>query len=125
MAVEWVSTHLSGWENKSVITYAITDINSQQLLGSVGFVEINGSEAELGYWIGEPYWGNGYCTEAVMALVEFALTNFGITKIVAKHLSSNPASGKVMKKIGMRHTNHKYKLDRYGKRAKVELYELP
>ena len=124
MAEEWISSHLSHWKSRTAVIYAVTDINSKRLLGTVSFVGIKDSEAELGYWIGEPYWKKGYCTEATKALVEFAFTNLGIVKIVAKHLSSNPASGRVMEKIGMHHANHAYILDRNGERAKIEVYEL-
>ena len=47
--------------------------------------------AELGYWIGRPYWGRGYATEAAREVVRYAF----------EHLGSNPASGRVMQKIGM------------------------
>lgn len=123
MAEEWISKHSLSWKNRTSITYAITDRVSKKLLGTVAFVKINGSEAELGYWIGEPYWGRGYCTEAAKALVEFAFVHFKIEKIVAEHLSSNPASGKVMEKIGLHHINQAYILNRHGKKAKIEVYE--
>ena len=52
--------------------------------------------AELGYWIGRPYWGHGYATE----VLRYAFEDLGLHRIHAEHLGSNPASGKVMQKSG-------------------------
>lgn len=81
-------------------------------------------EKVLGYWVGESYWKKGYCTEAAKALIEFAFSRLGIVKVTAEHLSSNPASGRVMEKIGMCYVNQIQKLDRNGKKAKIECYAL-
>jgi len=124
MAEEWISTHLSNWRDGKVITYAVIDKESKILIGTVGFVRIEESKAELGYWIGEQYWGKGFCTEAATALIKFAGTKLRITGITAEHLSSNPASGRVMKKLKMLHVDSKYRVDRDGKQAKMEVYEL-
>jgi ribosomal-protein-alanine N-acetyltransferase len=90
-------------ESKARITYAIVKLDANQLLGTMSFVRIDRSEGELGYWIGQPYWGMGYCTEAVRELIRFSFKNLALDKIVTEHLISNPASGKVMEKAGMRH----------------------
>ena len=124
MAEEWISSHHENWMARSRITYAIVKRDSNQLLGTISFVRIDGSEGELGYWIGEPYWGMGYCTEAVRELIRFSFENLGLDKIVAEHLTSNPASGKVMEKAGMRYAMTTQKIDRYGKKASMEVYEI-
>ncbi len=124
MAVEWISNHAVSWKNRTGAIYAVTDKISKKLLGAVSLVAINGAEAELGYWIGEPYWGKGYCTEASKVLVRVAFSDMGIKRLTAEHLSSNPASGKVMIKIGMRHVNQTQKLDRNGHMALINIYEI-
>ena len=55
----------------------------------------------LGYWIGKPYWG-GYATEAAAALLDLAFGPLGLHRVEATHLTRNPASGRVMEKLGMR-----------------------
>ena len=55
----------------------------------------------MGYWIGKPFWGNGYCTEAAKEVVKYGFTALGVTRIQATHFAQNPASGRVMEKIGM------------------------
>ena len=124
MAEEWISTLARKWGNGSEATYAVTDRKSKQLFGAVSLLKIQDSSARLGYWIGESFWGNGYGTEAAKELVGFACSNLGIVKIAAEHLSSNPASGRVMEKIGMCHIGSEHKPDRNGQMAQIKIYEL-
>ena len=73
------------------------------LCGGVGLrIEADHRRAELGYWIGVPYWGNGYATEAARAVMEYGFETFGLHRIFANHFANNPASGRVLRKIGMR-----------------------
>lgn len=124
MAEQWISTHSGNWANKKSAAFAIRLISGHELIGDVSLVEIHEKQAELGYWIGEPYWGKGYCTEAAKALVQYAIREMGIDKIVAEHLSTNPASGRVMEKIGMNHVCSTRKIDRDGNQAAIEIYEI-
>jgi ribosomal-protein-alanine N-acetyltransferase len=55
---------------------------------------------ELGYWIGQPHWKQGYATEAVVQIVDFGFKRLGLHKIHAEHLERNPASGAVLLKAG-------------------------
>jgi ribosomal-protein-alanine N-acetyltransferase len=57
---------------------------------------------ELGYWIGKPYWGRGYATEAAAAVLDFAFGPLALHRVEATHFTRNPASGRVMEKLGMR-----------------------
>jgi [ribosomal protein S5]-alanine N-acetyltransferase len=51
--------------------------------------------------VGEPHWGNGYATEAAIAIVEFAFKDMDYHKVYARHFQSNPSSGRVLEKVGM------------------------
>lgn len=81
--------------------------------------------AELGYWIGHPYWNQGFATEAGLAIVRWAFEVRGLERIFATHLSRNPASGRVMQKIGMTHVGRMrrsvYKNDVF---EDCEVYEI-
>ena len=57
---------------------------------------------ELGYWIGKPYWGVGYATEAASRVVLFAFDELGAEAVVASWFGDNPASGRVLAKLGFR-----------------------
>ena len=123
MAEIWIGSHPEKWNAKTGAVFAITIRELNQLVGTVSLMDIEGVQAEIGYWIGEPYWGNGYCTEAVIALIQFALDKFGIKKFIAEHLESNSASGKVLIKAGMHLVDTVQKIDRFGEKASIKIYE--
>lgn len=78
--------------------YAITLENA--FIGVVSFLYAEGEPPELGYWLGEPYWGRGFCTEAARALLEAAWRT-GLYPIVgARALSANSRSRRVLEKLG-------------------------
>lgn len=57
--------------------------------------------AEIGYWIGEPYWGKGYATEAIRQLIDFAFEELGLLRVYAGVFESNTASMRVLEKAGL------------------------
>ena len=74
------------------------------LLGAIGLrIEREHARADLGYWIGVPYWRRGYCTEAARAIVRYGFTEQGLRRIYAHCFTTNPASGRVLQKLGMTH----------------------
>jgi [ribosomal protein S5]-alanine N-acetyltransferase len=73
-------------------------------VGAVGLrINPEHRHAEIGYWIGRPYWGHGYASEAATVVVGYGFEQLGLNRIFAKHFATNPASGRVMQKIGMRY----------------------
>jgi len=74
------------------------------LVGGVGFGATNGDEPEFGYWIARPYWGQGIATEAGRALLAYARESLRLPRLVAGHFTDNPASGRVLRKLGFRPT---------------------
>ena len=98
-AEEWISGH----EGRDDATFAIERREDGALVGAIGLrMERAHDRAELGYWIGVPYWGHGYATEAARAVVRYGFETEGLNRIFAFHFVSNPASGRVLEKIGMR-----------------------
>lgn len=73
-----------------------------RLIGACGIGDHQG-EAELGYWIARPYWGLGFASEAARAVLGIARA-IGHKRIVAGHFIDNPASGRVLRKLGFTHT---------------------
>lgn len=103
MAEKWISTHSAGFDENTSHTFAITYRIDGKLLGAVGLtVQRSHSRAEIGYWIGKPYWGNRYCTEAARAVIEYGFTVLRLNRIFATFMTRNPASGRVMEKLGMK-----------------------
>ena len=78
------------------------DLNGKAI-GGIGIhlqADVYFKNAELGYWLGEDYWGKGYITKAIQLIIEYAFTNFDIERIFAKPFGSNIASQKVLEKSG-------------------------
>ncbi len=103
MAETWIAKHEPAWEHGELATFAITE-PSEGLVGAIGLVvELAHQRAEVGYWIGLPFWGRGYATEALSALIAFGFTQLSLNRIHAAHFVRNAASGRVMVKAGMRY----------------------
>lgn len=79
-------------------------IISAQPCGLIGFADIEGETAELGYWLSRTSWGHGYATEAAKTIVSFGFQSLGLKKITAGHFFDNPASGRVLEKLGFYYT---------------------
>jgi RimJ/RimL family protein N-acetyltransferase len=70
-----------------------------ELVGSCGLGRRPSGAVELGYWIARAHWGKGYATEASRQLLEIART-LGLARLEASHFVDNPASGRVLEKLG-------------------------
>jgi ribosomal-protein-alanine N-acetyltransferase len=103
-AQEWISTHAYRYAAGEAVVLAVTLRDSGALAGSIEIRRVPAHRrAEMGYWIGRTHWGCGYATEAADALLRWAFAELGLHRVTAAHLTRNPASGKVLLKIGMRH----------------------
>lgn len=78
--------------------FLVTRARDARLVGCVG-LDPRGGAAELGYWIAREHWGQGYATEAGRAVLEIAAM-LGHRRVVASHFLDNPASGRVLEKLG-------------------------
>lgn len=101
-AISWLEKSNRGFADEDHFIFAICLAQSDEFMGGIG-LDINQrfNRAELGFWIGEPFWNNGYVTEAVREVLRFGFETLELNKIYAIHLVKNPASGKVMVKNGM------------------------
>jgi len=102
MAEEWIGKHEQQYKDGETATFAITLKPEGDLMGAIGLM-INSrfKRAELGFWMRKEYWNLGYCTEAGRAVIRFGFQELRLHKIIAHHFSRNPASGRVLKKLGM------------------------
>ena len=118
-AEAWIATHSRGFEQKTGIIFAVETQPDKKLTGTVSLFNISATHAtaELGYWISAENWGKGFCTEAVLRLIQFAREELGITRFTALCFARNPASAKVMEKAGMKRegylVQHIFKNGRY------------
>ncbi|MDH4351518.1 MAG: GNAT family N-acetyltransferase, partial [Gemmatimonadota bacterium] len=85
------------------VVLAVGDRATAVLVGAIGLIlRPEHSRAELGYWIGRPFWGRGYATEAAGAMLRYGFETLGLRRLYACHFARNPASGRVLEKVGMR-----------------------
>jgi len=104
--------------------FLITRARDGALLGCIGLDEKDGS-VELGYWVARPYWRQGIATEAGHAVIDLAKM-IGHTNLTAGHFVDNPASGKVLRKLGFQSTGviaHRHSCGR-GKKSPASEYTL-
>lgn len=110
-------------------SYAVTLSSTGELVGSIALrIDTDSPEAsvaDIGYWIGAPYWGNGYATEAGHAIIDRA-REMGVKTLVLKYFDGNDASRRVSEKLGFawrsREEDVEYPL--IGKRLTVHRTEL-
>ncbi|MBC7187156.1 MAG: GNAT family N-acetyltransferase [Calditrichaeota bacterium] len=126
VAEQWIATHQKEYDEGHALTLAITLKSSGELIGAITAI-IDGSNkvAELGYWVGKPYWNQGYCTEAARAMVDHAFRVLGVNRVQARHMTKNPASGRVMQKIGMQYEGTlRQSLFRWGTFEDAAIYAI-
>jgi RimJ/RimL family protein N-acetyltransferase len=90
-------------ERPTALVFRRTD-GAPELIGGVGIHDTPAGEVELGYWIARHAWGHGYATEAGRAVIAFARETLRLPRLVAGHFIDNPASGRVLRKLGFQPT---------------------
>ena len=125
MAENWIAGHEESFKAGETATFAITLAATGELVGAIGLTLEQGYQAELGYWIGVPYWRKGYCTEAGLAILTFAFGDLKLQRVYARVYKRNPVSAKVLEKLGMSYegTQRQHVL-KWGKPEDVVLFGL-
>ena len=93
---------ISSVANSDPVNIFAIEVNGEAV-GSIGIFpqsDIHEKNAEMGYWLAEPFWGNGIVTRAIGEIVEYGFNTFEITRIFARPFSTNPASQRVLEKAG-------------------------
>jgi RimJ/RimL family protein N-acetyltransferase len=126
MAEEWIGTHQAAFDRGEAVTFAMSFRTDAQLIGAIG-ISIDQSHrlAEMGYWVGKPYWNQGYCTEAAREVLRYAFDVLGLNRVQALHMTRNPASGRVMQKVGMAYEGTlRQALFRWGEFQDAAIYAI-
>lgn len=71
-----------------------------EFIGAVGYTELDTKSAEIGYWIGRPWWGHGFATEAATTVVRHCHETVGYEVLTCCHFQDNPASARIISKLG-------------------------
>lgn len=97
-AKEWIAA-ANGKAGETILVITAGD----EVIGACGF-ELRNGAPEIGYWIGVPFWGSGYATEAARALIDYAFGERSYPALHAGARVSNPASRRVLEKCGFQWT---------------------
>jgi RimJ/RimL family protein N-acetyltransferase len=106
-ASQWIQTLGKEWASGQSTVFAVCvrdteDTRESTLVGAIGIVlDRQSNRGELGYWIGRSYWGQGIATEAGNSMLDFAFGQLCLNKLTAECLTRNPASSRVLEKLGM------------------------
>lgn len=107
VAAEWINSLQKNLSEKNELTFAVTLQYYERLIGSMSLcVDTQHWHGHIGYWIGRPFWGKGYCTEAALTVMKYGFHNLGLNRIFAFYFPFNIASERVLKKLGMVHEGH-------------------
>jgi RimJ/RimL family protein N-acetyltransferase len=99
-AARYVAESQAAWAEGTGYRFAV--LVGDDLVGVCALKEVHDGQAELGYWIGVPFWGRGYATEAARHVTAFAFETLGLARLHAHALARNPSSGRVLEKAGFR-----------------------
>jgi RimJ/RimL family protein N-acetyltransferase len=95
------------------------------VLGACGIAKLDGERPEIGYWLGAPFWGKGYATEAARALIDHAFGDLGYDHLLGGARVSNPASRRVLEKCGFQWTGvGLYRIRAIASSAPVDRFRL-
>lgn len=126
MAEQWIGTHQERYEKGELLSFAIVLRATKALIGAIS-LQINQQHghAEIGYWIGKPFWNHSYCTEAAQAVVQYGFAIVGVNRVYATYMTRNPASGRVIQKIGMTYEGRlKQHIKKWEVFEDVEIYGI-
>ncbi len=126
MAEAWIETHAPRREAGELANFALVEKETEQLVGAMGLViQAEHARAELGYWVGVPFWNRGYATEAARVVLRFGFEELGLNRIYAMHLVRNPASGRVMQKVGMQYEGRlRQHVQKWGTFEDLDVYGI-
>ena len=97
----------------------------EELVGMCGLASTDAGSAELGYWLGVPFWGQGLGTEAVRALIDHAFTDLGCEALAAGARVTNPTSRRVLEKCGFQWTGvGLYRIRAIASSAPIDRFRL-
>ena len=114
---QWIADTAAQFARGKVVVFSIQLKSEGNLIGTIGLrdIDLEHSQAEMGFWMAVAHWGHGYTTEAARALLAFAFERLRLNRIYAHHMVRNPASGRVLARIGMQHEGvHRQRVRKWG-----------
>jgi [ribosomal protein S5]-alanine N-acetyltransferase len=125
-AKDFIRNVLEAANKGKLVIFAITLRGTHEIVGLIN-IHVNqaNNRGELGYWIGKPFWGSGYGTEAANAVLTIGFKKLKLNKIYAQAFTSNPGSWKIMEKIGLTYEGTlKQHIYRFGEYFDLAVYGM-
>ena len=119
----WLMRSAANWRQGNSFAYAITG-QDDSMMGVVDLFKNDQDDWEIGYWIGKDFWGKGYMPEAAKGLLGEAFRVFDVPYIDAGYFADNPASGRVLEKLGFVDKNEPSNLFSVARGERYEGIEL-
>ena len=125
-AVAFIARQQDNFASGRSVQFAMTSAADGELLGGIGLtIDPDHASGELGYYVAQPHWGKGYASEAAAAVLAFAFDVKHLNRVHAHHMTRNPASGRILQKIGMRHEGTlREHIIKWGVPEDVEVYAV-
>ncbi|WP_308638760.1 GNAT family N-acetyltransferase [Paenibacillus silvisoli] len=103
-AEAWIDFRKDAANKGHGYTFAIVDAANQQVMGCISLnISAEHRRAEIGYWLGKQYWGQGFATEATKRIVRFGFEALQLNRLIGAAMTKNPASCAVLLKAGLKH----------------------
>ena len=126
-ALAWIGNQRRESVRGRATNFAIRLLPGSPLIGSASLRDIDHEhlQAELGFWIGRDWWGQGYASEAAAAVIRFGFETLGLNRICAHHMARNPAAGQVLLHVGMQREGLlRERVKKWGVYEDVVLYAI-
>lgn len=126
-ALAWIGNQRRESVRGRATNFAIRLLPGSPLIGSASLRDIDHEhlQAELGFWIGRDWWGQGYASEAAAAVIRFGFEMLGLNRICAHHMARNPAAGQVLLHVGMQREGLlRERVKKWGVYEDVVLYAI-
>jgi [ribosomal protein S5]-alanine N-acetyltransferase len=126
-ALAWIDQQRREAARGRATNFAVRLASRDALIGSVGLRDIDREhlQAELGFWIGREWWGQGFAREAALAVIRFGFESLGLNRVYAHHMERNPAAGRVLLAAGMQREGLlRQRVRKWGTYEDVVLYAI-
>jgi RimJ/RimL family protein N-acetyltransferase len=124
LAETWIASHDELRATGRSHPYVVTRAADGLFIGAASLQPDPANLDSIGYWIGKPFWGQGYATAAMQALLDAGFGHSDRDALTATHLVANPASGRVMEKCGLRFVSEKEVTHREGKLETIRIWRI-
>lgn len=124
MAVDFISYINAPETLTKEQVFVILEPLKSQPVGIIGIMDISNDQAEVGYWLGKPFWGKGLATMALRGITEYAFKTLNLKQLVAGHFIDNLASARVLEKGGFRYSGAENWQQSLGRGCNVKRQEM-